>query len=150
MKEFIPVGIAMLLCTMFYSLVIYDTIEYKGGGSVHECFGECYDTYKERQKIQKQEAKELMAFNEENGIVVQLPNPGEKIWAGCTGCHGQNGEGGIGPMLSGQSYDYIFGRLTTYKDRGTVGKQSNMMWSQASAMSDQQILDVSSYISEEL
>ena len=68
----------------------------------------------------------------------------------CISCHGDKGQGGLGPKVSGQTYDYIFGRLTTYKNRGKVGSQSNMMWSQASALSDQDIVDVSKYITEQL
>jgi len=66
------------------------------------------------------------------------------------GCHGDKGQGGLGPKLSGQTYDYILGRLNTYKDRGTVGSQSRMMWSQASALSDKDMSDISKYISEKL
>ena len=66
------------------------------------------------------------------------------------GCHGGKGQGGLGPKVSGQTYDYISGRLITYKNRGKVGSQSNMMWSQASALSDQDIDAVSKYIAEKL
>lgn len=150
MKELWAVLAGLTVFTLFYSTVIYPEIEYKGGGYVHSCTGECYEELKRNREIAKQKAIEVAAYNEANGIVVEAPDPGEKLWSGCMGCHGQNGEGGLGPKLSGQTFDYISGRLITYKDRGTVGSQSRMMWSQASALSDQNITDISKYISEKL
>ena len=140
-------------CAVFFlgfSTMVYPNIEHKGGGYHHACIDECYEELKKNREIAKQKAIELAAYNEANGIVVEAPDPGEKLWGGCMGCHGDKGQGGLGPKVSGQTYDYIFGRLTTYKNRGKVGSQSNMMWSQASALSDQDIVDVSKYITEQL
>jgi len=140
-------------CAVFFlgfSTMVYPNIEHKGGGYHHACVDECYERLKKNREIAKQKAMIVAAYNEANGIVVEEPDPGEKLWGSCMGCHGDKGQGGLGPKLSGQTYDYIFERLTTYKNRGTVGKQSNMMWSQASALDDQQIVDVSKYISEKL
>jgi len=150
MKELWAVLAGLTVFTLFYSTVIYPNIEHKGGGYHHACIDECYEELKKNREIAKQKAIELAAYNEANGIVVEAPDPGEKLWGGCMGCHGQNGEGGLGPKLSGQTFDYISGRLITYKGRGTVGKQSNMMWSQASALSDQDITAVSKYIADKL
>ena len=140
-------------CAVFFlgfSTMVYPNIEHKGGGYHHACIDECYEELKKNRAEKEIRDAELAAYNEANGIVVEAPDPGEKLWGGCMGCHGQNGEGGLGPKLSGQTFDYISGRLITYKGRGTVGKQSNMMWSQASALSDQDIDAVSKYISKEL
>ena len=79
---------------------------------------------------------------------VKVVSAGEKKYAGCASCHGGNGEGGVGPKLQGQSLSYIKGRLTAYKNREKVGRQSVMMWSQASLLSDADINDLSDYISE--
>ena len=140
-------------CAVFFlgfSTMVYPNIEHKGGGYHHACIDECYEELKKNRAEKEVRDAELAAYNEANGIVVEEPDPGERIWGGCMGCHGQNGEGGLGPKLSGQTFDYISGRLITYKGRGTVGKQSNMMWSQASALSDQDITAVSKYIAEKL
>mgnify|MGYP001200747963 CR=1 FL=1 len=150
MKELVPVAIGIFLCTFFYITIIYPMVEYKGGGSVSECYGECYERYKERQAIAKQKAQELKEYNEANGIVVAKPDPGEKIWNNCLACHGAKGEGGIGPKLSGQSVDYLVDRLLTYKDNGKVGPQSQMMWGQAASLSNKDINDISKYIAEQL
>ena len=149
MKELLAVLIGMLFCVVFYIALIYPTLHTDGGGS-HACSGRCYEAYKDSQNVAIQEQKEVEAYNEANGIVVAEPSMGEKLWVSCSACHGSNGEGGLGPRLAGQSVDYIAGRLLTYKDRGIVGKQSNMMWGQASYLSEKDINDVSKYIAEEL
>jgi len=79
---------------------------------------------------------------------VKVVAAGEKKYAGCASCHGGNGEGGIGPKLQGQSLSYIKGRLTAYKNKEKVGRQSVMMWSQASLLSNADINDLSDYISQ--
>jgi cytochrome c553 len=150
MKELWYVLGAMAVFFLGFSTMVYPNIEHKGGGYHHACIDECYEELKKNRAEKEIRDAELAAYNEANGIVVEEPDPGERIWGGCMGCHGQNGEGGLGPKLSGQTFDYISGRLITYKGRGTVGKQSNMMWSQASALSDQDIDAVSKYISKEL
>ena len=44
----------------------------------------------------------------------------------------------------------IIDRLTTYKNRGEVGKMSATMWSQASLLSDQDIETLGKFIEETL
>ena len=71
---------------------------------------------------------------------------GTKLYAGCIACHGAKGSGGIGPTLAGKSHEYIMGRLMAYKAGEKIGPQSNMMWSQASMLSDKEIHQVTEYI----
>ena len=70
------------------------------------------------------------------------------MWAGCSACHGPDGGGGIGPMLAGQSSDNIINKLTTYKNNGTIGPQSALMWGQAGMLSDQDIKTLGEFIQE--
>jgi len=79
---------------------------------------------------------------------VKVVSDGEKKYASCASCHGGDGGGGIGPNVQGQTLSYIKGRLTAYKNREKVGRQSVMMWSQASLLNDADINDLSDYISE--
>ena len=72
--------------------------------------------------------------------------PGETKYAACGACHGANGGGGVGPKLSGQTVEYIVGRLNQYKAGETVGIQSNMMWGQAGMLSETDITDLAEYI----
>ena len=83
----------------------------------------------------------------DNTQVAQVEElPGKAIYAGCIACHGQRGSGGIGPTLVGKSHEYIMGRLMAYKAGEKIGPQSNMMWSQASMLSDKEIHQVTEYI----
>ena len=72
--------------------------------------------------------------------------PGKALYAGCVACHGAKGSGGIGPTLAGKSHEYIMGRLMAYKAGEKIGPQSNMMWSQASMLSEKEIHQVTEYI----
>lgn len=72
--------------------------------------------------------------------------PGEAKYAACGACHGAQGQGGIGPMLAGQTVDYIMGRLNAYRAGEQVGAQSSLMWAQAAGLSDIDIKDLSEYI----
>ena len=72
--------------------------------------------------------------------------PGKALYAGCVACHGANGGGGIGPALAGKTHEYIMGRLMAYKAGEKIGPQSNMMWSQASMLSEKDIHQVTEYI----
>ena len=54
------------------------------------------------------------------------------------------------PELAGKSAEYITDRLTTYKNRGEVGKMSATMWSQASLLSDRDIETIGKFIEVEI
>ena len=85
-----------------------------------------------------------------NGEAVQVVSvaelPGKAKYAACAACHGARGGGGIGPMLSGQSAEYISGRLLAYKAGETVGAQSALMWGQSSMLSESDIQDIAEYV----
>ena len=71
---------------------------------------------------------------------------GAKHYVQCAACHGQAGEGGVGPMLAGQTSDEIVEKLTKYKNGETIGQQSAMMWGQASWMTEQDMRDIGNYV----
>ena len=71
---------------------------------------------------------------------------GREAYAGCAACHGTRGEGGIGPVLAGQSAPAVTLMLEQYKAGETRGKQSNLMWGQAAALSDRDIDNLAAYI----
>ena len=78
--------------------------------------------------------------------VAAVSSPGESKYAACSACHGAQGGGGIGPMLAGQSADYLTGRLVSYRNGETVGAKSGLMWGQAAGLSDQDISDLVDYV----
>jgi cytochrome c553 len=69
-----------------------------------------------------------------------------KLYAGCVACHGAKGEGGVGPSLRGTSAEYIETALLEYKNQIPRGPQSVLMYSQASALSEKDIKELSKYI----
>ena len=123
------------ICGFMYGLLshTYNNLEYRGYESAHSCTGDCYVKYVEENgtpaqiEQKKQEPASADEFSSIRGL-----------WAGCAACHGQKGQGmGAFPKLAGQSSDYIYDRLTTYKNRGEVGAMSATMWAQAGMLSDQ-------------
>ncbi len=143
MRELGTVLFGCLIFAGFFATVIYPDIEYKGYPSTHSCYGECYEEYVRvngtvvEQLVAAKEAAAGDPFSSVRGL-----------WAGCAACHGPDGGGGIGPMLAGQSSDNIINKLTTYKNNGTIGPQSALMWGQAGMLSDQDIKTLGEFIQE--
>ena len=138
-------GLVLLFCIVFSGLlyVTYDNLEYKGYPSTSSCTGECYEEYVRVNGTVveiEQRKKELASADEFSSI--------RSLWAGCAACHGQNGGGGVGPMLAGQSATNIIDKLTTYKNNGTIGAQSALMWGQASMLSETDIETIGKFIEE--
>lgn len=72
--------------------------------------------------------------------------PGKATYTVCAACHGAQGQGGVGPMLAGQSAEDIVNKLTIYKNNGQIGAQSALMWGQAAMLSEQDIVDLGEYV----
>ena len=64
----------------------------------------------------------------------------------CVGCHGANGEGGVGPKLAGQSAEDIAAKLHKYKAGEQVGPMTSMMAPMAQGLSDDDIKNIAAYI----
>ena len=145
MKELGMVLFGCLIFSGFFAEVIYPDLKYTGSKSNSTCIGECYEEHVRmfgtvvEQERRKQQLAQGDPFSEIRGL-----------WSGCAACHGQNGGGGIGPKLSGQTADSISSKLITYKNNGTIGPQSALMWGQAAMLSDRQIETISKFIEVEL
>ncbi|MCF6346553.1 MAG: c-type cytochrome [Thiomicrorhabdus sp.] len=72
---------------------------------------------------------------------------GAKIYANCSGCHGENGGGGVGPALNTQASSDIADKLQRYKAGEQIGPMSGMMQPIAKNLSDAEIDAVSAYSS---
>ena len=110
--------------------------------SVHGCSGECYEQW-------QAETGGLMAVAQAKAEAKAAASPaelGEMAYAGCVACHGAGGEGGVGPMLAGQSATEIAGKLLQYKNGETLGAQSALMWSQSAQLSQDDIDNLAAYI----
>ena len=134
-----------LIIALFFGLKIYPSLEYTGYSSNSSCYGECYEEYVALNgtSVDILRAKQALAAGDPFSDI-------RSLWSGCAACHGADGGGGVGPKLSGQTADYITGRLYTYKDRGTVGAQSALMWGQAAMLSDKEITQIGEFIKEGL
>lgn len=72
---------------------------------------------------------------------------GAKIYANCSGCHGANGGGGVGPVLNNQASSDIADKLQRYKAGEQLGPMSGMMQPIAQNLSDAEINAVAAYAS---
>lgn len=135
----------MVWFTLFvFGLIYYATAsnnpEWSGNGN--RCVGECYDAYTAQngtpleQETQKQELR----------AQASPADLGKTYYAQCIGCHGANGEGGVGPKLAGQAVDNIISKLNAYRAGQTVGNQSMLMWSVAKPMTDADINNLGAYV----
>ena len=126
---------------IFFNAVIYPDIEIKGFSNINSCTGECYEEYIKvhgtAPEIERR--KQAIAATDEFSSI-------KPVWAGCAACHGQEGEGGVGPKLAGQTADYISGRLNAYKNKEETGPMSAMMWGQAGMLSDNDIDTIGKFI----
>jgi len=130
----------------FFATVVYPDLEYTGYSSTHNCTGECYEEYVSINGtvVEKLQAQQAAAAEDPFSSI-------RGLWAGCAACHGQNGEGmGAFPKLSGQSKEYIVGRLNAYKNKEQVGAMSSTMWAQAGMLSESDIDTIGKFVEETL
>ena len=134
-----------LVCFAGTIAVAYDNLEYKGAPRNSACYGQCYVDYVALNgtTVEIQRKKQLLAQADEFSDI-------RSLWAGCAACHGQEGEGGIGPTLAGQSETDIITKLTTYKNGGMIGSQSALMWGQAAMLSENDIKTIGKFIQQGL
>ena len=125
----------------FFGFKIYPDLEYTGYSSVGNGTGQCYAEYVELNgtAVEIEQRKQALAQSDEFSSI-------RSLWAGCAACHGQDGGGGIGPMLAGQSSNDIINKLTIYKNNGQIGAQSALMWGQAAMLSEQDIETIGNFI----
>ena len=145
MKELMMALTATTSIGLFCAVVIYPDMQYTGGKSNSTCYGECYEQYVAEfgNVVEHERRKQALAAGDPFSDI-------RGLWAGCAACHGANGAGGIGPQLTGQTAAYITDRLVTYKNNGTVGAQSALMWGQAAMLTDGQIDTISRFIEDGL
>ena len=125
----------------FFAFVIYPDLEYTGGRSISSCTGECYVEYVKLHgtPAEIEQRKRALAEGDPFSNI-------RSLWAGCAACHGNNGGGGVGPALAGQTSDYIIEKLTIYRNGGEVGPQSALMWGQASMLSEDDIKTIGEFV----
>ena len=140
MKEIIfPIllGIVGIIAIISFA---YESTPYKGYDDVHSCFGECYEEYtlKHGTFLEQLEMKRVAMLEADPAEM------GSKVYVNCAMCHGQAGEGGIGPKLVGSTS--IVEMLMQYKNGETRGEQSALMWGQAANLSTEDMENLQAYI----
>ena len=112
-------------------------------GNRNVCVGDCYETWK------SENGGSIADIERTKQDLLAAASPealGEKYYGQCIACHGGNGEGGIGPMLAGQTAAVITDKLTGYRAGEARGAQSALMWPVAKAMSDSDIANIAAYV----
>jgi cytochrome c553 len=71
---------------------------------------------------------------------------GESMYSSCAGCHGMQGDGGVGPKLKGQAEDDLISKMILYRAGEQVGPMTGMMAPMVKDMSDEDIERVVKFI----
>ncbi len=110
--------------------------------------------------VKKQEAPKAMVAKPAAKMVEKVSKPapvakpkpmvaaldGRALFSTCSGCHGSNGEGGVGPNLQALSEKEAAAKLIRYKAGEHIGPMSSMMVPQARALSNEEINALAKYI----
>jgi cytochrome c553 len=118
------------------------SLENQGHPDTNKCIGECYANYVAANGtiVEQERAKAAAA------AAMSPAELGKTAFVSCQACHGANGEGGVGPQLSGRDSAYIIEALNTYKANGTRGAQSALMWGVASPLSETDMQNLGAYV----
>ena len=71
---------------------------------------------------------------------------GQSAYSTCIGCHGANGEGGVGPRLNNQTVEDIVTKLEKYKAGEQIGPMTAMMAPMAKPLSTETMQAIAEYI----
>lgn len=96
-------------------------------------------------EVEKQVVEKVEAVKEEVAQVAAAP-AGDKLYSTCVGCHGANGEGGVGPRLNNQSVDDVVAKLEKYKAGEQIGPMTAMMAPMATPLSTDDMKAIAEYI----
>ena len=113
-------------------------------GNRNQCAGDCYEQWKTDNAggIAEMEQVKQMALAAASPAAL-----GEQYYGQCIACHGGRGEGGIGPMLAGQTAADIVAKLTAYRAGQERGAQSALMYPVAKPMSDNDLDNLAAFVS---
>lgn len=94
-------------------------------------------------------ATSLMSF----GLAAQAGDvaAGKDLFSStCVSCHGEQGQGVVGPKLAGQSASDLQAKLHAYQNGEQMGPMTSMMAPMAAGLSEADVQNVTAYIEAEL
>lgn len=139
MKDLLVPIVITVVCALLIS-ISYSQLDIKDRPSVHACNGECYDDFVVADKERRAQQAEQQAAASPAELGAKTYN------TVCMACHGDKGQGVVGPALVGRDTAYLLEALTAYKNNQTRGQQSALMWGQAATMSQSDMENVAAYI----
>lgn len=71
---------------------------------------------------------------------------GKSLYAKCIGCHGMNGEGGVGPNLTRRGSADFIEKMHKYQKGEMVGPMTPMMAPSAKGLSEDDIKNLAAYV----
>ncbi|MDX1353519.1 MAG: c-type cytochrome [Thiomicrorhabdus sp.] len=90
--------------------------------------------------------EKIEEIKEEAAATVAAAPSGEKAYATCVGCHGAQGEGGVGPRLNNQPVADIVAKLEKYKAGEQMGPMTAMMAPMATPLSTDDMQAIAEYV----
>src|SRR5690554_790246 len=73
---------------------------------------------------------------------------GQAAYSTCMGCHGADGNGGVGPKVAGQDAGELADKMKKYRAGEEVGPMTAMMAPMAASLSDEDIDNLSAYMAQ--
>ncbi|WP_044410966.1 c-type cytochrome [Thiomicrospira microaerophila] len=73
---------------------------------------------------------------------------GQAAYSTCMGCHGMQGQGGVGPSVKGRDAGELAALLKRYRAGEQVGPMTGMMAGFATGLSDADIDNLSAYMAQ--
>ncbi|SFR63239.1 c-type cytochrome [Thiomicrospira sp. ALE5] len=71
---------------------------------------------------------------------------GQAAYSTCMGCHGMQGQGGVGPAVAGRDAGELAELMKKYRAGEQVGPMTAMMAPMAAGLSDADIANLSAYM----
>lgn len=89
------------------------------------------------------------AMTEDIALIGNIEAGEERYKKSCINCHGAAGKGAASyPKISGNDVSYTKSRLETYRDGIKIGPNSSLMIMMAKPLTDEEIVDLATYLKD--
>ncbi|WP_238696378.1 c-type cytochrome [Thiomicrorhabdus sediminis] len=104
------------------------------------------ETVEKAEAMTKEVVEDAQAAVEASTETASAGVNGQQAYSTCIGCHGANGEGGVGPQLNNQAPADIVAKLEKYKAGEQMGPMTGMMAPMAQGLSSEQMEAIAAFI----